>query len=116
MLEKTCSKNTIYFLNDSVEDLLEELSCNETSVLVGGFRITNNTDRTQTFYPFSSTVPLERNVLQPGSSKDTSGNYILFNSSRNSYVPKLQEVDPTGQYQFGTQGNQTFVSGINQFF
>jgi len=108
-------KNKSSFFNSFDENLLRELTPDETSTFAGGFALTNDTDRTQTFSTFGATVPSQRYVLQPGASNNYPGDNVLFNSSRNTYIPVLQPVSPNDNYHFITQGDTTRLVGINEF-
>ncbi|MDZ8187640.1 MAG: hypothetical protein RMX96_22665 [Nostoc sp. ChiSLP02] len=103
------------FSNSFNQDLLGDLSCDEASEIFGGFSLKNETDRTQTFYPFASNIERQRQVLQPGESNNYKGNFVDYNSSRSGYIPVLASVDPNGSYHFITQGDMTRLVGINEF-
>jgi hypothetical protein len=101
--------------NSSNEDLFHELSCDEASTIVGGFLLKNDTDKTQTFYPFAANIERQREVLQPGGSGNYAGSFVDYNSSRTDFIPATATVDPNGQYHFITQGDMTRLVGINTF-
>lgn len=98
-------------------DLLHDLSHHEASLIAAGFSIVNATDRTQAFYPFSENISPKVKFLQPGQQGNYQGNYVLYNSSRTSYVPRISEqLDPSGEYKFSTQGDETLFGGVARFF
>ncbi|AFY47420.1 hypothetical protein Nos7524_1544 [Nostoc sp. PCC 7524] len=112
MLSTIKISKTKNLFNSYESDLLYELSNQETSAITAGFSLKNNTDRTQTFYPFASTLSPKQRVLQPGKSGNFPGNYVLFNSSRTQFKPVIEPVKSDGEYQFLTQGDETLLRGI----
>ncbi len=95
------------------EHLLQELSCEESSVYIGGFNITNNTDLTQTFYPFSSTRKPKVQSLGPQKTGEYGTDYLLYNTSQDGFAPALYKIDdPGGDYEFYTNAGNTDIRGI----
>ncbi|MCC5629982.1 hypothetical protein [Nostoc sphaeroides] len=102
--------------DDLNEGSLSELSFDEASEITGGFQVINDSGETRAFYNFGASVLAERQVLQPGETGDYDGEYILYNSSRTSFQPRLSPRLASDDFvSFRRQGSNTIVlntSGI----
>jgi hypothetical protein len=75
--------------DDLDENSLSELSSDEASEVLGGFKIRNDSGSSRRFYTFGAFVDPKVQLLQPGETGDYDGEYILFNSSRTAFRPTL---------------------------
>ncbi|MCC5602729.1 hypothetical protein [Nostoc favosum] len=96
---------------DDLDDgSLSELSSDEASEITGGFQVINDSGETRAFYNFGASVLAERQVLQPGEIGDYDGEYILYNSSRTAFQPRLSRRLASDDFvSFRRQGNNTIV-------
>ncbi|MCC5669255.1 hypothetical protein LC653_36810 [Nostoc sp. CHAB 5784] len=96
---------------DDLDDgSLSELSSDEASEITGGFQVINDSGETRAFYNFGASVLAERQVLQPGEIGDYDGEYILYNSSRRAFQPRLSRKLASDDFvSFRRQGNNTIV-------
>ncbi|MBD0388024.1 MAG: hypothetical protein ICV54_16310 [Nostoc sp. C3-bin3] len=96
--------------DDLDDSSLSELSSDEASDITGGFQVINDSGETRAFYNFGASVLAERQVLQPGETGDYDGEYILYNSSRTSFQPRLSRRLASDDFvSFRRQGNNTIV-------
>ncbi|MCC5645734.1 hypothetical protein LC607_22890 [Nostoc sp. CHAB 5824] len=105
--EKDCFSIRFDDLDDGS---LSELSSDEASEITGGFQVINDSGETRAFYNFGASVLAERQVLQPGETGDYDGEYILYNSSRTAFQPRLSRRLASDEFvSFRRQGNNTIV-------
>lgn len=97
--------------DDLDDNSLSELSSDESSEIMGGFTVNNDSGSTRAFYTLAGTVDPQRQVLQPGQSASYSGEYILYNSSKTVYEPTLSsKIGSTETASFRLEGDRVVLA------
>ncbi|MBD2628298.1 hypothetical protein [Trichormus variabilis] len=116
MLIDNVQKDRDAFVDDYNNDFFSELSDQDASVIVGGFRITNDTNRNIVFYSFGETQEPQRNSLRPGSRRNISGDYVLYDSRLGpGYAPVIEQLGD-GSHRFSSRGNRLSTIGDSANF
>ncbi|MBE9256156.1 MULTISPECIES: hypothetical protein [Aphanizomenonaceae] len=92
------------------DTLLIELTAEESSSIVGGFTIRNDSGGTRRFYNLGANVPAQVQTLQPNTEGTYDGEYIIYNTSKTGFEPVLVKVDPTKTASFRQEGNGITVT------
>ncbi|MTJ30520.1 hypothetical protein [Aphanizomenon sp. UHCC 0183] len=92
------------------DTLLIELTAEESSSIVGGLTIRNDSGGTRRFYNLGANVPAQLQTLQPSTEGTYDGEYIIYNTSKTGFEPVLVKVDPTKTASFRQEGNGITVA------
>ncbi|KOP22562.1 hypothetical protein AMR41_30875 [Hapalosiphon sp. MRB220] len=114
MLQVTGKTNSVNAYNVADLDLSHELSDYETSSIIAGFSIDNQSKTDQRFFTFSDSLdPTEQTLKKGKKGDDYDGDYILFDSLKNGYKPALSgKLKSSGKYKFSRKGNDILFGGI----
>ncbi len=97
------------------ENCLSELSSEQSSNIVGGFTLKNNTEAPRIFYNFGDKLPLQQQTLQPGETGTYAGEYLLYNSSlaKPGIKPAVFKADPSGSFSLNQSGTQIIPTDLS---
>lgn len=85
--------------------IFQELTAEESSNIVGGFTVRNDSGGTRRFYNLGANVAAQLQTLQPNAEGTYDGEYAIYNKSTTGFEPVLVKVDPTKTASFRQEGN-----------
>lgn len=99
------------------EQIFTELTPEEASIISGGFRILNDTDKKIYFYTLDDQFDPQRQSVDPNGESSFTGDYVLYDKTPGvDFNPILAEVSGDKLYRFNVADNELKLTSGYQHY